>query len=743
MKRPLALIGFSYFFALTFLIFVKNDFLIYIIIALSVLFLLSLFFIKKNKIIFLVTLPCLIASVVYYVNLNYNIVPTEKWDDSTVTIKGEICDNPFKKESSYCYIIKIHSIDGKEVKPFKTELSSTKPVECEALDTITAKAYLFIPPESPGFNSKIHYRAKGIYLKGFLINYDNTLKIEESNKFSFRYFILKIREKLLSASKENLSPEYASVINGIMLGDKNDFPKSIKRNFDIIGAYHLLAVSGIHISIVTFFILKLLIILKVKDKIAYILTTFFVMFFVLVAGSTPSSIRAGIMMAIYLISLCIKKDPDNLTSIAIAVGLVCLFNPNAAGDIGLWLSFLSILSIALFYVPLKNFIMSYIPQKFNNSIIYFLVSNLAVSICCFILNVPISSWYFKKISTVSFISNIFLIMPVSVLLSLSLVTNILTCINSYIFKLIIKPLAFISGLIIRYIDYMANLIAKIPHALINSDYGYLKLSISLILILVIIVILSGASKNLLTIFTMLSINLVAIGIISYEYFTKNTTLMNVIACGTGLAIKLSKNHHEAFILSTTEKTFIEPIEYMFSTSNQKSVDYVDLSMQDQTDTNKIVDIINTYEPKNIILNGKNRDIYDKINKNIKKIINKTQSKTTLFNNVEIETKTKNNYTYILIRIDKINLLIIPDGGDANDIPKNWIQVDFLICTGLPQNYKKIKYKNIIITNSKKSSQICLSKLANDYKNIFSSYYQGNIYINVSSNNNEYQIRRIM
>ena len=163
MKRPLALIGLSYFFTLTFLVFIPTDFLVPIIIILGILSIISTFFIKKNKVLFLAFLPCLIASIVYYVNLNYNIIPTEKWDDSTVIINGEVCDNVFKKNSAYYYIVKVKNIDGEDVKPFEIEVSSTKPLECEPFDTITGEAYLFIPPASPGFNSKLHYRSKNLY----------------------------------------------------------------------------------------------------------------------------------------------------------------------------------------------------------------------------------------------------------------------------------------------------------------------------------------------------------------------------------------------------------------------------------------------------------------------------------------------------------------------------------------------------------------------------------------------------
>ena len=99
--------------------------------------------------------------------------------------------------------------------------------------------------------------------------------------------------------------------------------------------------------------------------------------------------------------------------------------------------------------------------------------------------------------------------------------------------------------------------------------------------------------------------------------------------------------------------------------------------------------------------------------------------------------------YIEINIDNASFLVVPDGGNTDDIPEKWLEPDYLICNGLPQNYKKINFKNIIIYETKKASEIYLSKLSGDYKNVFSLYHQGNIYIHVNSDNKNYQIRRIM
>ena len=122
--------------------------------------------------------------------------------------------------------------------------------------------------------------------------------------------------------------------------------------------------------------------------------------------------------------------------------------------------------------------------------------------------------------------------------------------------------------------------------------------------------------------------------VNYEYFTKNVTQLAVIPCGEGICISISKNHHKALLLSTTEKTFSDPIEYELSTSNRNLVDYASLSMSSQKDIPKFIDIIN-----------KLRNVRPDINITTDLIIGFPYETNELFEET-IETIKKINFTKI-------------------------------------------------------------------------------------------------
>ena len=65
----------------------------------------------------------------------------------------------------------------------------------------------------------------------------------------------------------------------------------------------------------------------------------FVLFFMGLAGFSPSVTRAGIMMLLYLGGFLLRREPDSLNSLGLAALVILFANPFAAADLGMLLSF--------------------------------------------------------------------------------------------------------------------------------------------------------------------------------------------------------------------------------------------------------------------------------------------------------------------------------------------------------------------------------------------------------------------
>lgn len=600
-------------------------------------------------------------------------------------------------------------------------------LEGDVYDKITCQTYLYKHFDA-NIESKIYNKSKNTQLMGKVNEYKE-IKIQKCSSLPLWHHILKARKNLISAAKKNLPNNYATMINGILLGEKNELPLEIKKNFEITGIYHLLTVSGIHLSIISSFIFLILLKLKLKTPLACLLTSAAITFFMAITCFTPSVLRAGIMMIIFYLSRIVKKDADPLNSLGVGIGLTCVIFPNYAYSISLWLSVLSTMGIIIFYKPIYSKLKSII--KSNSKLTNYILSSVSLSLSCTITTFPISILIFKKISTIFVISGVLTILPITILLIFSLLMNVLTVINFNILLFIIKPLAITCGVICKYILNITNLLAKIPYALILVDYGYIILWIAFTMVLVSIGILLNNHKKSFKYISLLSGIILLVGIISNQVLTYNTTSIHIANCGSGVEVILSKNSKKAAILSLKNTSYINENLLNYT-------DYINLTKSEDINSNEIENLIKNTMPNNLEYSKDNIPDEFPASEKIKKLCYTKNSKTKIWDNTEIHSKIIQNSTYIKIKNQGKIILIFPNGGDAEDLPDSWLKCDILICCGLPNNYKKIKFKDIIVSDSKIEAEKYIYKI--NSKNIFSTFYHRNINI-FFNRQGEYFIRR--
>lgn len=739
MKRPLALIGFSYFITLALLIFVPENILPYIFAVFSALFTISLIIpeSRRNKVFPVAFLTCSAAVAVYYVNFNTNIKPVQNLDGTNATISGTICDIPYKKDNRYNYIIEIKNLNQKEVKPFKIKLSSSEAIEGDVYDKFTGNIYLYVPQNTPAFDAQTYYRSKNIYIHAFLYNYEENFT-QKPEKIPPNYYILKLRQKMLSASKKIFPVRTASVINSALLGEKHELPKDIKNNFDIIGQYYLFTTSGIQISILSQLCLWLLKKLKLGNRFSAVLSALAVFLFIALTCFNPSATKAGIMCIIYLLGLAIFKKSDSLNSLGISVFLICLFSPNSAIDISLWMSFLATLGIVTAYQPIKRFMCSKMKKFCNNKIMNYIVSSISVSLAVWIFPLPFAAWFFKKTSLMSPLSNLVLIPPVTVIFNLSLIVDFFSILSAPAF--FIYPPAFICGILTNFIIYISEVLAKIPFSMISLDYTVATLWASFTILFIAIGIHLKNLKKSAKLTALLSLILAFVSVFTYQLSKINTTDAAIINCSDGIGIVISKNGKRAAVLCLNKDSNITSIEYFLSKSYIKNIDYLNLPILDNTHKNNVQNIIKAYCPKMTILSAKNSAELNDEKLYTQLVYFTDHVKSSFWEGIETSTFEINKHTYIQIKISNVKFLIFTNGGNVDEIPENLRNCDFLVVNGLPINYQKIQTKYNILSANKINSEINMQKFLLSGENVFSTAHQGNIYVNIKSNG-EYNIRR--
>lgn len=737
MSRIFCLIGFSYFISLFLSSFIPESVLIYAFGGIFVAFILSCFISKfrKDKIIPISLFICSIAILVNFFNFNNYISQIQKLDNTDKSISGKIIELPYKKHNRYNYTLKIENIDGEKIKPFKTKISSSEPLEADVYDTFTGKVHFYLPENNPNFDSKAYYRSKNIHILAFAYNYaPYDIKIFD-NSNDINYSILKLRKKLLSLPKYILSNHIADIINGFLLGEKHNFPEDIKNNFDRAGVYHLIATSGIHISILSQFLRWLLKKLKFGLRSSSILVSIGILFFMALTGFSPSVMRAGIVTIIYNLGFLVFRRADSLNSLGLAVFLICLFSPTSATNIGLCLSVFSSLGIILFEKEINLYISKKI--SINNKVFSYFISILSVSISVLIFTTPIVMWFYKKLSLISLISNLILIPISTVLLTSTLLLQFFMLINAT--NILVMPIAFICGITTRLIDSISALLAKIPFAMIYLDYGFIKLCIAFSLVLFAISVLSDDFKKSIKLSLLLSVSIFIIGTISYIVFTYNLTRIAVINSGDGLSLVISKNFKKAIIISPSKKfNDLNLNAHLLKLSDYKS-EYLSIYSNELSELSLINDFIKNYNSHVIFIPDLLEDEVElDIPKNSKAYYGDNTS-FEIWKNLKVENINLYEHTFLMIEINKLKILVCCDGGNAENLPEKYKYCDFLIVNKLPINYECIQAQKIIISNNKENSEIMLSKLLAQQRSVFSTTHNGNIYIDVN-NENKFKIR---
>lgn len=238
-----------------------------------------------------------------------------------------------------------------------------------------------------------------------------------------------IRQRLVT--RLNLGSDerqQSAIVAAMVLGDKQALDRDTKDAFSVSGASHVLALSGLHLSII-YFILTLLTGRRRKRRWLTQTTILFALWlYVLLVGMAPSIMRSAIMLSIY--SLCLVGGREKASVNTLCLAAICLMvaNPLCVWDLGFQLSFLAVLSI----VALCSHINRWLPQKgeltgigFADRLLRGVWSMMSVSLASQIGTAPLVAYYFGRFSCYFLLTNL-IVVPCATIIIYCAVAVLLT-----------------------------------------------------------------------------------------------------------------------------------------------------------------------------------------------------------------------------------------------------------------------------------------------------------------------------
>jgi len=171
----------------------------------------------------------------------------------------------------------------------------------------------------------------------------------EPVKNSESYFLAvvnSVRQKIITSFQANLPKDSAALLLGIVFGIKEDFSKSFLQKLKTVGVMHVIAASGMNVTMVSGFLFYLFS-LVFRRQTAIFISILGVVFYDFLAGFQASIIRASIMGALAFSSQILGKQRDGIYILFLTGFLMLFIWPQFLTDVGFQLSFASTLGILI------------------------------------------------------------------------------------------------------------------------------------------------------------------------------------------------------------------------------------------------------------------------------------------------------------------------------------------------------------------------------------------------------------
>jgi len=227
------------------------------------------------------------------------------------------------------------------------------------------------------------------------------------------------------------------VYQAVVLGQRQGLEQGQKAIFRETGTAHLFAISGLHVGLVGGFLFGVFRLLRMSEPLRVALSLVVLLFYVVLTGSTPSAVRAFLMIAFLFAAKAFQRGYRPESALAASALFVLLFDPKQIFTLGFQLSYTVVLSILVFGVPAaREMIRITNPQYWlpgqTGSRFYrvrqWFFGSLAISVSAFLASAPMMIGHFGILPLSAILLNLVLVPPATLVLVLgflSLFTGLL------------------------------------------------------------------------------------------------------------------------------------------------------------------------------------------------------------------------------------------------------------------------------------------------------------------------------
>lgn len=558
----------------------------YILISLGIILGLSLFAKNRTRLYLLLSVTIFFVTAIY---TNYRIQSVFK------NYKNE------EKE----YILRVENI--KEYEGYSTFIASVKNVNGNTFneklkayysgreslnnfDTIKVNSKLEdirINANPNLFNEKIYYLIKNIKYKAKFKNFEKVswkMSLAEKMNLAFENKLDAVTENTMKLSNSNF-------LKAIFMSNTNYLDEDELGTYRSVGLAHLLAVSGLHVSLISFAIIFILVGLGVSKRKASSICIIFLIIYGAVINYPVSFLRAMILFIAFDLAFAYDINIERAQIISIALIITLLINPYYVFSVSLHLSYGAAYAIEIIFRRLKK--LGDKKNKLQEAVLFVLAINLVLA--------PIQLYTFHEFNFISLITNLILLPIYSSIITASFIILVIS--------IIISPFS----ILFTIVNYLLSGLYKI--LLFISRVDILKVSLynqdALILAYFVLLIAFYFANNfsymktkLVKFMLMMMVIITFTGSFIYMKNQKHYDTLNMISIGQEEAMLLDINNKKIMVdvagdIMGTSFSYDRTLREVLKNAGVSTIDIIFISHFDSDHYGNLIYLLDDFKVKNI------------------------------------------------------------------------------------------------------------------------------------------------
>jgi competence protein ComEC len=321
------------------------------------------------------------------------------YNQQKVEFIGVVASEPDQRINQVKLVIQAQTISGRPING-KVLISANLYPSYQYGDQLLISCTLESPAPINDFAYDRYLAKDGIYS---LCYYPKVKLLQRDQGDWWLTQIFKIKGQFWQVVKKNLPEPQASLFFAINFGNRGGIPADVADSFNITGTTHLIAISGMNITIICSLLLQLFLFLSIPRKKAFWLSTAVLFLYVIMVGFPASAVRASIMGWLVLLAMQVGRLNYPTNALIFTATAMLIINPKILrDDAGFSLSFLAVSGLIYLYPVLKKHFEK-VPASFGLKEIFLLTLSAQIT------TLPLIIYSFGRVSLVGLVVNLLVI----------------------------------------------------------------------------------------------------------------------------------------------------------------------------------------------------------------------------------------------------------------------------------------------------------------------------------------------